>query len=516
VLVLVALVGAVQAAPAAAAPYTVWSCRDAQGAPLSTAAWIPAGNAGTRADSCGAGGALSVALGAADVAPGAISGYRFDRPAGVTITRYTAWLAAETAADPPSQARYVAGLGQGDELSVPTVLDGCSNNAPTCSSGTFAEPLDPANEHSLSVLLGGLAFMAACASATDACVPAGDPPARAALFRSAVELDDPSAPVVDRLAGTAATAAPISGTRTIVAGVRDEGSGVRRTELLLDGAVVERQDGGGRCAAPYAVADPCPRNERATFVLDLTRLREGRHSVAVRAYDAAMNSVAGAPIAITVDHPAPAPPPDATPAPAALRLRVPDRVRLPTSRPVIGTVTAADGTPRANVRVSFEQRPFGGTEDEWRAMRATAISDAAGRFQMPRPAASAQIRALVSSPAFAATPAITGFVGRLNARISAADRTLRNGQRLTLRGRLRNAGGAAAGRTVLIQSRVRGRWRTVDSVESAAGGRIMWRYRFTSTDRTARYRFRFVVPRTRGLPWKRLTTRQVGVLVRAA
>jgi DNA-binding CsgD family transcriptional regulator len=43
-IVLAALIGGVLAAPATAAPYTVWSCRDAAGAPLSTAAWIPAGN----------------------------------------------------------------------------------------------------------------------------------------------------------------------------------------------------------------------------------------------------------------------------------------------------------------------------------------------------------------------------------------------------------------------------------------------------------------------------------------
>jgi hypothetical protein len=46
------------------------------------------------------------------------------------------------------------------------------------------------------------------------------------------------------------------------------------------------------------------------------------------------------------------------------------------------------------------------------------------------------------------------------------------------------------------------------------GGRT-WRYRFTDTTRTARYRFRLVVPYDKHLPWKRLTSRQVSVLVRA-
>jgi hypothetical protein len=85
-----------------------------------------------------------------------------------------------------------------------------------------------------------------------------------------------------------------------------------------------------------------------------------------------------------------------------------------------------------------------------------------------------------------------------------------------LRGRLRNAGGAADGRTVLIQSRIRGTWRAVDSVETGKGGRIAWRYRFTNTRQTARYRFRFVVPPEKRLPWEKLVTKQVSVVVRAA
>jgi hypothetical protein len=497
---------------APAAPYTVWSCRDAQGGPLPTAAWLPAGNTGTRADTCAAGGALSVVLGAADTAPGAISGYRFDRPAGVTITGYTAWLAAETAAVPASPAEYAAGLGQGDELSVPTVLDGCGTAAPACSSGTFDEPLDLANRRSLGVVFGGLALVAACSSPTSSCAPDADPPARAALFRSAVELDDPSPPVVAPVGGTIAVAV-VTGIRTVVAEVRDEGSGVHSTELLVDGRIADRQDGSGTCAPPYTVADPCPRSMRATFVLDTGALPEGEHQVAIRAADAALNTAVGAATAITVAHPEP--PGTIAPDPPVLRLRVPKRIGLPSGASVTGTAVGADGATRAGVPLRFQRRPFGGTEAEWRDIGASTVSDIAGRFRMPRPPASAQVRVLVASTAFAAAPATTAFVERLKATIRASAKSLRNGQRLTLTGRLRGAGGAADGRTVLIQSRVRGRWRAVDSVRSRGAGRIVWRYRFTNTRRTARYRFRFVVPRTEPLPWNRLTTHQVRVLVRA-
>jgi hypothetical protein len=529
--VLAVLAGALPS-PASAASYTVQSCREADGTPLSARAWIPAGNAGSRSDTCLAGGSLSVALGTDpdDTAPGAISGYRFDLPVGITISSYTAWIAAETGALPSSQARYVAGLGQGDELAIPTVLDGCYTNAPTCSEGTFSDPLDPNNRVTLEVLLGGLGFMAACASSTDACVPdVADPPARAALFRIAIELDDSLVPDVGAVRGTIADGAPISGIRSVVADVNDDGSGVLRTELLVDDVVVEQQDGTGTCKPPFTVADPCPRSDRATFVLDTAALPEGPHTVAVRAYDAAMNVAESAPLGFDVDHPAPpppvvitpppvviTPPPAPTPEPAAVRLDAPKRVRLPSSERVMGTVAGRDGARRAGVPVRFEKRPFGADEDDWRSMRSTAVTDARGRFRVPVPRESAQVRASVSSEAFSATPAIVRFVRPLRARIKASDRRLRNGQRLTLRGRLRNAGGAGDERTVLIQSRIRGTWRSVDSVETGRRGRIVWRYRFTNTRQTARYRFRFVVPREKGLPWKKLVTKQVSVVVRAA
>jgi hypothetical protein len=514
---LVVVIGALLAVEAQAAPYTVWSCRDAQGAPISTAAWNPAGNTGTRTDTCGAGGSLNVALGTTDTAPASISGYRFDIPAGVTINGYTAWLAAKKAATPSSPAPYVAGLGQGDELSVPTVLDGCYTPAPSCSFGTFSDPLSPGNATSLPVLEGGLALMAACSSATDTCDPAADPPARAALFRIAVALDDPSAPTVDPLGGTIAAGSPVSGVRTVVADVGDEGSGVRRTELLVDGAVVDRQDGPGTCTPPFTVADPCPRSTRTTFVLDAATLSEGPHAVAVRVYDAASNTADGAPLAITVDHPAAAPPQivvTAASAPTAVRFSLPKRISLPSSKRATGTVVGTNGAPRPGVSVRFQQRPFGGTDRDWRDMRGSMVSDASGRFRIPVPSTSAQVRALASSTAFTATPAITDFVAQLKATIRASDRTLRNGQRLTLSGRLRNAGGAAEGHTIIIQSVVRGEWRSVDSVEAQDDGRITWRYRFTNTTQTARYRFRFVVPAAKRLPWTQRTTAQVSVLVR--
>jgi hypothetical protein len=319
----------------------------------------------------------------------------------------------------------------------------------------------------------------------------------------------------------------VSGLRTVVVDAGDGGSGVRRVELLVDGAVVDAQEQAGDCTPPYSVADPCPGTLRSAFALDTTTLTPGPHVFALRATDAAGTSTASTEHAFTVVHPtglpgsppaAPAPavstpaPPE-SPAPAALRVTAPRHVGLPTRATVTGTVTTTAGMPRGAIRLRFDQRPLDGGDDDWRPLEATAITDGAGRFRVPAPAASAEVRALVG-PEFAASPAIVEFVRPLTTTIVASRERLRNGQRLTLRGRLQHAGGAGDGRTVLVQSRVGATWRSVDSIETGPNGRISWRYRFTSTRQTARYRFRFVVPRTKGLPWKRSVSRQVSVVVR--
>ncbi len=539
---LACLAGAVgsllSARTAAAAPYEVWSCRDADGAPLSTQAWVPGGNAGASDDTCAAGGALSVTLGPSDLAAGARTGYRFDVPRGVTIESYTALLAA-TASNLSILASYVAGLGQGDGISVPTVFDGCYTNlVGTCVAGDLGDPDAPANEVGLPVFNGGLGFLAYCASPIGApCIPGADPPATARLFRSTVVLDDPSAPSVGMPGGTIAAGGTVSGTRTVSAAVADEGSGILRTELLVDGTAVDARDGVGTCAAPFTVADPCPTNALATFALDTAALAPGQHTVAVRARDAAQNVAAGPALTFTVAHPPPpsptvvtvpalpappAPPitvevPSAEPEPPAeplrVRLRLPDRIELPSRRDVSGTVIGPDGTPRAGVEVRFRRRAFG--TSRWSATGSPVASGADGRFTLPLPRESAQLRVVARSETIRARAAVVDVVRELDARIGASDEQLRNGQELTLGGRFRHAGGALEGREVLVQGVVRGRWRTIDSVEADDDGRVRWDYRFTNTRQSARYRLRLVLPKAKRLPWGRTVSPAVTVTVRA-
>ncbi|MBX5442816.1 MAG: hypothetical protein IRZ32_14990, partial [Solirubrobacteraceae bacterium] len=226
--------------------------------------------------------------------------------------------------------------------------------------------------------------------------------------------------------------------------------------------------------------------------------------------------------------PRPAPAPEAPPTPAEpqrrpddddaaarrRRVELPRRVSLPASGRVTGRVLDAGGRPAAGVAIAFERRPLGGDDDAWRPLSARRTSGPDGRFDVPVPGDSAEVRASAGGDRDAA--ATVRFVRALTSSASVSQRTLRNGDTLTLRGRFAHAGGALEGRPVLIQAKVRGTWRTIDSAEADADGRVRWDYRFTNTTRPARYVFRLVLPRTRELPWGRVTSDAVTVLVRPA
>jgi hypothetical protein len=93
-------------------------------------------------------------------------------------------------------------------------------------------------------------------------------------------------------------------------------------------------------------------------------------------------------------------------------------------------------------------------------------------------------------------------------------RLLRNGQSVTLAGRLRGAGPGTRGTTVEIQAIVGGSWKTVARTRLRAGGRFVWRYRFHNTRLEALYSFRIRITGAGGRwPWAPVTTARTRVHV---
>jgi hypothetical protein len=90
-----------------------------------------------------------------------------------------------------------------------------------------------------------------------------------------------------------------------------------------------------------------------------------------------------------------------------------------------------------------------------------------------------------------------------------------NGDEIVLRGRVLGRPLPAVGKLVQLQAYSRGRWLTFATPRaSAASGRWSYRYRFTATRGTVRYRFRTRVPEEAGFPFASGTSRSIHVLVR--
>lgn len=103
---------------------------------------------------------------------------------------------------------------------------------------------------------------------------------------------------------------------------------------------------------------------------------------------------------------------------------------------------------------------------------------------------------------------------RAGARLSSTPRTLRNGQRVTFRGRLLGGSIPKGGKLVEMQVRRGARWQTFATTRASTKGTFRYRYRFLRTPRTTRYTFRARVRSESAYPWSTGYSRATRVTVR--
>ncbi|WP_022930478.1 hypothetical protein [Patulibacter americanus] len=510
--VTLAVGGVVPAPSAEAAGYTVWSCRGPEGEPRSTAGWA-GGGAGTRSDDCATGGSLRVRLAASDTAADVTGGYRFVLPPGVVMGGWRVWMSASVTRT-TTNSRYDAGVAETDGIAVQGFTAGCVAAPEGCAWGDPRDPLAAGNLVEASGPAGGLAVAARCDGEAD-CVPVDDPAAEVQLHRSAVDIVDDAAPTVGPLGGDLVSGAPVDRPATVVAPVADAGGGVARVELLVDGAVAQVAVSGGGCRVPYETAFPCPSATDRAFTVDPAGLAAGPHALAVRVTDAAGNVAEGGAATFVVgERPTQAGPPGSPSAPGttpstggsgtsrALVLDLPDRVSLPERRRTTGRARWAGGASAAGVRLDVLAGAVGGSVARMhRIGRVTVRAD--GTFKLPRTTESRTLRVVPTQDDLVARPGDVDLVAPLRVALRVPSGVVRNGRTATLRGTVAGAGDAAPDLQVLIQTIVRGRWATVDAVEPGRTGNVVWRYRFQRTVNRSAYRFRLVVPPTKGRPWKR-------------
>lgn len=511
--------------PAGAAPYEVWSCRDANGAPLVADAWfvnyefLPA-SSGSSADDCATGGGFRVAL-----RPGqghSVSGVelRFDVPRGTRIVDYELWRSAEVPSNP---SFYEAGV---DEFAAgaSTANDACDSVGLACSTDA-ADPLAAANRVAMQsgAPIDLIKVYARCRDNT--CQPGTAPPAETTLYRSRVVLDDPTLPAAAPIGGTLlAGTVRQGGLGTLQVAGHDGQSGITAVSMALDGgppSTIEAGNALNACRKPYVSSRPCPSDFAPVFSVDTAALAPGSHSVTGTVVDAAGNETSWGPVAFTVEAVPVVPVPDPIPGPTPPEIRpgVPDngtpavlapRVRMTVARGggqraprVSGTVHAPDGTPIVGARIALRGRPLGTRTNRERAL-ATVRTDARGRFTVAAlPAGAYRVSASFApwdgSPATVTKQVRTRSTMRVTARIQ--PRRVVRGRSAALSGRLQGAGPATRGTLVQIEAIVRGRWQPVGTARAAADGRWRWRYRFVRISRPTRIAFRATVAAAPAWPW---------------
>ncbi len=126
------------------------------------------------------------------------------------------------------------------------------------------------------------------------------------LHGASIDLRDDTPPVIGSVSGSLLAAGALKGARAITYAAHDKGGGVRREQLVVDGAVVAERAPGCSFALPV----PCSLAVSGTLGVDTARLAEGEHDATLVVSDATLaNHGTHGPFRFTVDN---VPPPRST------------------------------------------------------------------------------------------------------------------------------------------------------------------------------------------------------------
>lgn len=541
------------AGPAHAGSYTAWYCVDGAGRGTGLRDWFQersgVGYVTTSMVGCSAGGDAG-SFGAivepdSRNDPNSVSdGFEILSPSDVRFdTMRLSWAGTANSSGEVS-ATAIAGSQE-------RVLASYTNT-------TFGAPPAAGGVDAVYPLAGaqGVALRARCVSA---CQQGSEAFAWLTVYRVALSISDFAAPQ-GRVSGNLLVDPVLKGVQSVSIEGRDAGAGVYQAQVVVDGRVLARSGfGETQCSDvdtsnsdpfEFSTAQPCPSAASTTVALQTTGLTEDvYHNVAVQLVDAAGNVTTLAERVVGVDN---APPPEGFFDPATRRFANPVfdmstprtlngsgaatdarlRVYLPVtrrlhgrrngrhtvtrarlrrtigfgSRPTLrGVLTDASGQPIADAAVWIASRIRGA---EWRISGRPHITSHTGRIglRLPSSVPSRQVN-LVYFPYSDSHDQVVGqpVVIKVRAGVSLRidERVVRNGQRVTFRGRVAGripTGGA----TVALQAKVGRRFRTFRQVRvtPASAGRFATRYRFTATTRTTRYRFRALVLKQGELPYE--------------
>lgn len=522
------------AASAHAGTYTVYSCRDADGAPASSAAWTvwsryTSIDKGT--DSCPR-GALSVAMGpGVSHASDASTNLEFHSPTDTQIVSYRLWRSALVAKP------YYVGIEERTSGDWTIPIPGCNANYGCTGVGDPNDPLSSRNvyDRTPGQPLTGIALHVSCPydnAGSSTCAAASPIASQAWLYRAAVTLADDVAPRFETppIGSLVDATAPVSGNAPVSLQASDKGGGVKQVRVEVDGRILATHAfGGAGCNGTYTARVPCPLRASMTFPVDTSGLSDGRHSVRVLLDDAAGNTTPWGPVELVTRNALPDASCQRLPAvsdgseqlttwlarPHARQRRHRASLTVRYARheqPRLAGRLTAHGAAVAGAGICIVWRPEG-TDAPLRPL-ARLTTDAHGRFGMAIPRGSSRelwaVRRVGS--AALARKALLHVVPLV--RLHPSSTFLRNGEVLTLSGSI--AGGPIPSRGVLVEAEAwRGtHWQPFGEARAdRASGRFRIRYQFTATSGVQRYSLRVRVPAQAAYPYLAGASRPVSVLV---
>jgi hypothetical protein len=429
----------------------------------------------------------------------------------------------------------------------------------------------PPESYDLPAGANGLILRSACLPGTDCQLSTF---AQLQAFRTSVTAIDGSPPQGTATGGLVSDAV-LSGQSSATVDASDTGAGVYVARVLVDGQVRASTPFGDRLcrdidtsnADPFefSTISPCPLHDTATVQLDTTAMGDDAyHRVQVQVVDVAGNATTIAERTVGVARRSlpgffdPATRRFLNPwfslagprrvngqgagSGAILRVYLPVRrtVRIKhgprkghrrrvvraaakrtvafSSRPTLrARLTDASRRPIAGASVWVASRLEG---KEWQITGAPHVTGRTGRVGLRLPAGtpSRQLNVVYFPYSDSHEQAVGRPVTlkvRVGVTLSVSRHRAHNGQRVRFTGRV--AGPLAAGGvTASLQVSLGGRYRSFRAVRvtRSGAGRFRSSYRFRSTSRPTRYRFRVVVSRQAGLPYERGTSPTRSVVVR--
>ena len=448
--------------------------------------------------------------------------WTFAAPDDTVLVNTTLWRAARTSVD---GGAYSWNLDV--DASPPVGLEYCTDYQLGCKGvGSFTDPAAASNRVSFAGWRARFLYARLSCTGLDPALPCRHPDGAAfKIYGARLGLLDQVSPEI----GPAITGSLLDadraqeGERQVSFTATDRGGGIASVGVLVDGQVlVERppDPGDPRCRQPYISRVPCPQSTSVSVPVDTAALANGRHIVAVFAKDVSGNLATSTPFTITTLNGST---PNGIGASRAARLTASLRDRTGKSihgaisygRSTVleGALTTPDGTPIAGAAVDVlvrVSRP--GSVGHLR----TVTTDASGRYAYRVPGGASRdfdvaYRAFVLDQGYSVMATAKVRV-RASIKLSISRRTLRNGQRVTFRGRL--VGGPHRQDASMLLYALGDRRIPVTSLKADSRGRFSYAYRFRTVRERSVFRFQIRTESRPGYPYAAGASKAVQLTVR--